>query len=289
MKHEYIKSPINYSGNKYKLLPQILPLFPKEIDTFVDLFCGSGTVGLNVKANHHIYNDVNFRINEILHYLWKYSEYPNSIILNIEDIIDRYGLTKENKDSFNALRNDYNMMGWIDKGTKPLVLYTLMCYSFNHQCRFNNDGYYNSSFGKDRSQFTDNMKKNIIKCCEAFKTQNCTFTSVNFNELGLKVGANVFIYIDPPYYGTTGSYNDGNRLFGDWTLEKELELHRYIMYLDEKGFKFAISNNLTVNEKMKDFAETRGYNIHHLDMNYGNSNYQKKEKVKDDEVLVTNY
>jgi adenine-specific DNA-methyltransferase len=37
---EYVKSPLNYTGGKYKLLSQILPLFPNEIDTFIDLFGG---------------------------------------------------------------------------------------------------------------------------------------------------------------------------------------------------------------------------------------------------------
>lgn len=36
-----IQSPLNYTGGKFKLLPQILPHFPKDIDVFVDLFCGS--------------------------------------------------------------------------------------------------------------------------------------------------------------------------------------------------------------------------------------------------------
>lgn len=36
----YYKNPFNYTGSKYKLLPQILPLFPSNIDTFVDLFGG---------------------------------------------------------------------------------------------------------------------------------------------------------------------------------------------------------------------------------------------------------
>lgn len=36
----YIKSPLNYTGGKYKLLPQILPLLPNNIDTFIDLFWG---------------------------------------------------------------------------------------------------------------------------------------------------------------------------------------------------------------------------------------------------------
>ena len=31
-----ISSPMNYIGGKYKLLPQLLPLFPDKINTFVD-------------------------------------------------------------------------------------------------------------------------------------------------------------------------------------------------------------------------------------------------------------
>ena len=44
-KHQYIKSPLNYVGGKYRLLKQIIPLFPKEIDTFVDLFSGELMLG----------------------------------------------------------------------------------------------------------------------------------------------------------------------------------------------------------------------------------------------------
>lgn len=48
-KKDFIKSPLNYIGGKYKLLSQILPLFPKKIDIFVDLFCGGLNVAINVK------------------------------------------------------------------------------------------------------------------------------------------------------------------------------------------------------------------------------------------------
>ena len=52
-----IKSPLNYTGGKYQLLNQIAPLFPKRIDTFVDLFAGGCNVGINIKANKIIFND----------------------------------------------------------------------------------------------------------------------------------------------------------------------------------------------------------------------------------------
>ena len=55
--YKYICSPMNYIGGKYKLLPQLLPLFPQNIETFVDLFCGGCNVGINVQAEKYIFND----------------------------------------------------------------------------------------------------------------------------------------------------------------------------------------------------------------------------------------
>ena len=57
-----IQSPLNYTGGKYKLLPQILPLFPEEINTFVDLFTGGCNVAVNVNANKIIANDMSHNI-----------------------------------------------------------------------------------------------------------------------------------------------------------------------------------------------------------------------------------
>ena len=53
----YVHSPLNYIGGKRKLLSQIIPLFPKNISTFVDLFCGGCNVGINVAAEKVIFND----------------------------------------------------------------------------------------------------------------------------------------------------------------------------------------------------------------------------------------
>ena len=52
-----IQSPLNYTGGKFRLLPQILPLFPANIDVLVDLFCGGGNVGINTSAERIVLND----------------------------------------------------------------------------------------------------------------------------------------------------------------------------------------------------------------------------------------
>jgi DNA adenine methylase len=52
-----IKSPLNYIGGKAKILDQILPLFPENINNFIDLFAGGCNVGINVNANKIFFND----------------------------------------------------------------------------------------------------------------------------------------------------------------------------------------------------------------------------------------
>ena len=43
----YTASPLNYIGGKARILDQLLPLLPQDIDIMVDLFCGGCNVGIN--------------------------------------------------------------------------------------------------------------------------------------------------------------------------------------------------------------------------------------------------
>ena len=103
---KWIKSPMNYTGGKYKLLKDIIPLFPQDINTFVDLFAGGLNVGINVDAKNILVNDqINYLID-----LYRYfeSNKTNVILEDIEKIIDNYNLSLTNTDGYNKLREDYN-------------------------------------------------------------------------------------------------------------------------------------------------------------------------------------
>ncbi|HDY5721958.1 TPA: DNA adenine methylase, partial [Staphylococcus aureus] len=127
----YIKSPLNYIGGKYKLLDQIIPLFPKNISTFVDLFAGGANVGVNVKASRHIFIDMNFKINEMFRLFAK--EDSQKLISQINRRIKEKNLSKTNEQSFIKFRNQYN------QNPNPIDLYILISYSYNYQIRFNNN------------------------------------------------------------------------------------------------------------------------------------------------------
>ena len=172
---DYIKSPINYIGNKYKLISQIEPLFPRKINIFIDVFGGSGTVLINTQAEHYIYNDINPYVSSIFEGL--ISQSAEDTISQIEAVIKEYSLSMTNKEGFEKLRDDYNA------GRKDwITLYTLMCHSFNHQFRFNNNHEYNSSFGKNRSYFSERQRQDLIAVKNKIIT-DITVTSKSFEDI----------------------------------------------------------------------------------------------------------
>lgn len=282
--NEYIKSPINYVGNKYRLIKQIIPLFPKKISMFVDAFGGSGTVLMNTEADYYIYNDINPYVSSIVSGLFSTSY--DEIIKQIENIISEYDLSMINKEGFERLRDSYN------NGRKDwITLYTLMCHSFNHQFRFNNKHEYNSSFGKNRSYFSDRQKQDLLALKHRFENKDPIIVSSKsaFDFDFSDFDENDLIYFDPPYFNSVGNYNDGKRGFEGWTAEHEKKLYELLDGLDEQGTRWALSNNLKYNNEFLDAWKDK-YHIHYLSGDYLNCNYHKKDReTKDIEVLITNY
>lgn len=282
-KSTYVKSPLNYVGGKYKILNQIIPLFPKNIDTFVDLFAGGFNVGINVNANKIYANDINKYVLEVLNTIKEVE--IDKIIQHIERRIEEFGLSKKNEEGFLRFREFYNT------NQNPLDLYTLICYSFNYQFRFNNNREYNNPFGRNRSQFSVELKKKLIRFEEELKRKNVEFIEGEFDKFDFTIiKKNDFVYLDPPYLITTGSYNDGNRGFKDWNQEQELKLLELIDQLNERGIRFALSNVLTHKGKKNIMLQNWAskYKIHYLKHNYSNSSHNTV-KGESEEVLIVNY
>ena len=282
---KYIKSPLNYTGGKYKILDKIIPKFPSKINTFVDLFSGGFNVGINVNANKIICNDNISYLIELYKYI-KETE-TEELILKIRKIINKYELNKIKKERYLELRKEYNL------SKKPVLLFVLICFSFNHQLRFNNSHQFNAPFGKDRSEYNMRIEENLKVFSETLKQKEIIFTSLDFLNVDLsELGKDDFVYCDPPYLISSASYNDGNRGFKNWTEKEEKELLELLDILNAKNVKFALSNVFYhKGQENKILAEwSQKYKIHYIDSNYSNCNYQLKNKEnKSIEVLVTNY
>jgi adenine-specific DNA-methyltransferase len=240
-------------------------------------------VGINVSAERVICNDMNTKIID----MFKAFQQTDTIeiLRRIEERIRDFGLSKENEQGFIAFRDYYNQT------RDPVDLYTLTCYSFNYQFRFNNNLEYNNPFGRDRSQFSVNMRDNLLAFLECIKSKRIGFTAQDFTKFDTTaLGYEDMVYCDPPYLITTGSYNDGNRGFKDWKETQEAALYELLDRLHDQGVRFALSNVLTHkgvrNEILLDWC--RKYAVTGLNVDYSNSCYNSK-RDKSNEVLITNY
>lgn len=289
-----IQNPISYPGNKNKLLKELIPLFPQNIETFVDVFCGSGVVGVNSAAHTIFCNDNNPYTIEVLRYF--YENTFDTIIQQLEQIIIEYqltysrikpkgtymeykheGLSLYNTDGFNRLKADYNANHTTDK------LVALLIYGFNHYLRFNSQGEFNVPVGKvDLSQ---SIYTNLQQFVTFIKTKVIETSTLDFREEQLYRHENALFYFDPPYLITTAPYNM------QWGETEERELLELLDRLDQEHKSFALSNVLLSNGKenliLKEWAAK--YNIHRLKRQYRNANYQKVNITDTIEVLITNY
>ena len=279
------KSPFNYIGNKHRMIACLQDIFPQNINTFVDMFCGGGDVLINTEAEVKIANDVNYHVIDVL------QTFQNLSIETILDHIDRriaeWNLSKTNSEAFRQFRQHYN------ENPNPLDLYVLVCYSFNYQFRFNSRHQYNNPFGKNRSCFSNRMRENLISFVRLIR--NVRFTKNDFRAIdltGLQPGD--FIYADPPYTLTCGSYNDGKRGFSGWSAAEDMALLSILDRLDDSGISFGLSNVIEHKGKrhpfLSDWAQEKGYTIHYPNINYNNCNYQSNNKqYRTVEVVITNY
>ena len=304
---ELIQSPLNYTGGKYKLLPQMLPHFPKDIDYFVDLFCGGGNVGINVPCNKVLFNDNN----SIIRYMFgtfKNMDKEETFRL-IDSIIKEYGLSdsdkygyeyygcnsadglsKYNTNGYLRLRDDFNKMQNKDYGYY-ITLYVLIVYSFNNQIRFNRRGEFNLPAGK--RDFNRKMREKLSAFIDRLKSGDYTFESNDFREISDEDwNDKTFVYVDPPYLITCATYNEQD----GWNEELEKELLNYLDKLNDRGIRFALSNVLQSkgkeNKILLDWVNRNigKYRVIYLDYTYSNSNYHTKDRTsKTDEVLIVNY
>lgn len=302
-----IQSPLNYTGGKFKLLPQILPLFPKNIEHFFDIFCGGCNVGINVKCKETTFIDCNQQL------IYLYQTFQNleqdEIFQWIYEIISEYGLSlvshngykfyncdsstglgEYNRKPFNRLRDFFNKCTVFDY-RYYVMLYVIIVYSFNNQIRFNSDGEFNLPVGK--RDFNEKMHSKLQLFIEKIQHGNYKFVCQDFRKFDIEMlSDNDFVYVDPPYLITCATYNEN----GGWCKSNELDLLKFLDNIHCARKRFALSNVICSNGKENQILlnwlnqNSSLYHTIHLNHNYSNSNYHKINKTaKNDEVLIVNY
>lgn len=287
------RNPLSYPGNKNKLLREIMPEF-KSSAVFVDVFCGSGVVGVNSSSLQVVLNDINPWCLKIIQTL--YTTSFSDLIAKIEYIIAKYSLTYSrihekgfyvehrheglslyNKEGFGLLKQSFNETHDITE------LIVLCIYGFNHYLRFNKTNEFNVPVGKV------DLSQSIYEDLEGFmallQSKHVSFSNKDFRDPSLYLEQNAMYYFDPPYLITTAPYNT------DWDQDKEIALFSLLDQLHSDGKFFALSNVFLSNGKTNDLLIewAKKYNTVYLRRQYRNANYQKVNTTDTIEVLVKNY
>lgn len=307
-----MKTPLNYTGNKSRLMDQFMSYFPENVGVFVDLFCGGATVGLTVNAKKVIFIDNNLNVINLLKHLSKYNF--DILLSRLERLINKYdlsysakfgykeyrigikktdnnGLKVRNTIGYYKLRSDYNSLEKKSSKKALDMLYILVVYAFNNDMRFNKSGEFNLPVGK-----TDLNKNNIKKLkqyIDRVKKIDCAFICGDFRDEKIKkiLMEADFIYADPPYLLGDAVYNETS----NWTKETEQELINLLEVLNKNKKKFALSNILNKvgesNQPLTDWIFNRtDLHIFDIKYHYKSASYNKiNRNAEEREVLITNY
>ena len=283
MNVNYIDSVMNYTGSKFKLLNQILPIFDYTKPYFVDLFCGGGSIYTNVvdKYQKVLVNDV---ITDLIG-IHQNLVLKDSIIKETKELCPG----KKNPSGFAELRNSYN------QNPTPAGLWALMLSSTNNMMRFNQKFKYNQTYG-DRGWNDNTDKKVELFVNHIRKYQNrLKFISKHFNDV--KITSNAMYYIDPPYGRVKEeSGNIGKKQISEagynafWKEDDDIKLYNYVKDIDKSGSSFMISGVLEHDGKtcwILDKLIQDGFR--EIELNFDYNKVSRKGDKKTKEIIIVNY
>ncbi|MCW8966229.1 MAG: DNA adenine methylase [Candidatus Pacearchaeota archaeon] len=274
----YYESPLNYIGSKSKMIKEIKENLPSKFDSFADIFGGGFNVGLNIDANKIIYNDINYFVKEILESFRTTNTYD--YLMYIRRMIKKFGLEKANSKSYLKAREYYNSLSPEKKD--PRLLYTIILYGFQQQMRFNGNHSFNNPVGM--RWFNDKVLEKFISFSRVLKEKEIVFECSDYVDLLKNTTKNTFVYMDPPYKLTNGSYNDGKRGFLGWTEDLEQKFLLAVDEINKRNVRFMISYVLEhkgkINKEVKRWVSKEGYRIIKIKTVPG---------INRKEILIVNY
>ncbi len=291
----FIQPLFAYMGNKSKLLSYINYIEPITNDlymypvVFVDMFAGSGAVGVNAKSDRIILNDIDpFLINI---YRGLSNTPPDKAWDLVMEIVNKYNLSKYNVDGYKKCREEYNKIPFENRGDYWYWGLALVYHSYNRShVSHNKNGEFNSSFGKDKVDL-DLSRKRFFPFARELYRRNFEFSCKSYKDYvleGLRLDEEALYYFDPPYLASTATYNKG------WTEQDEKELYELLdKYTSERKI-WLLSNVLENNGRRNDILydwlkrNQSKYKIYFMKRDYSQSNYNRKNNGETLEVVVSN-
>jgi len=222
--------PIPYQGSKRNIAPHILKFFPTKVDRLLEPFAGSAAFSVAVAyrglAEHFLLNDLNQPLADLV----------KLIIEQPREIADRYEtlwheqLGRE-REFYDEVRAEFNQTNC------PALFLYLLARCVKASVRYNANGEFNQSpDNRRKGRHPTSMRQEILAFSELLQHKTAV-TSLDFREtVALTNPKTDFVYLDPPYQGTSGTrdarYCSGVALS---------DLVEYLAELNQLGVLFVLS------------------------------------------------
>lgn len=291
---------LKWVGGKTLLSKDLISQFPKNIDSYIEPFCGSAAMYFCFHPKIDAENSC-FEQDEPLFkksYLYDINSHLINCHVVVRDNIEKLiSILKQIETEHNKYKNiDLAKKFYVsirNEATRPITeenkteLAAHFIY-INKTC-FNGIWRVNKS-GKNNVPFNNNINisfdyPTLHKASKML--QNCFLETKTFKNLEIKKENETFVYLDPPYYPLSQTSNFTSYNSAKVNDEELLDsLFVFCKDLDSKNIKWMMSNS-SANEVKDKFSE---WNIREIEVHRFVKALKKdqvREKVK--EIVVTNY
>lgn len=263
---------IKWSGSKRSQSNEIIKYFPKEINTYLEPFCGGASVlraliESDVKVGTYICSDVN----QDLINLWNaIKNSPESVYevysLRWHELNDKDDDKERKKRYFEEVRECYN------REHNPYDFFFILRTTTNGMPRYNRSGEFNNSFHITRNGIRpERVKPIIFEWSDILNDNNVQFIQNDFKEISTT--DSTFMYLDPPYAGVKGMYYGGfnNKELFDWLRKQPAQ---WVMSYD--GISGDVDNTYNVPEDL--YSQ-------HVYIRSGNSSFRRVIGKSNDTIV----
>lgn len=275
-----IVPPIKCQGIKTKLIGNIKALIPSTFNgIWIEPFCGSGVVALNVQPQRAILSDTNKHIIKLYQSIQDGTITP--VIVKDYLIEANTQLLETGAEYFYEVRTRFNNEG----NSLDFLFLNRAC--FNGVMRFNSKGKFNVPFCKKNNRFAQAYVTKIVNQVKGFakaiEGKDWQFIVSSFEGTIAKAKEGDIVYVDPPYLGRHADY------FNTWGEETDNQLNELLHNLPCK-FIYSTwhSNDFRTNSAIQKYWTRDNYHIHTKEHFYhvGASEELRNPML---EAIVTNY
>jgi len=268
LKHRPVKSPLRYPGGKSRVVEYISKLIP-DFKEYREPFVGGGSVFVYLKQK---FPSRNFWINDIyenLYHFWnECKENPDKLIDSILEFRSAYS---DGKELYRFLMNNIDSFDNIKKAAAFFVFNRITFSGTTESGGFSRAAFY--------KRFTDSSIERVKTLSKIL--ENTKISNLDYQEVVLADGVDVFIFLDPPYYSAAKS-----ALYGrNGNLHKTFDHERFASVMKQTKHKWLITYD--DNEYIRNLFSFA--NITAWDLTYGMRNVKKESDQIGKELLISNY